>query len=174
MDLTDLYFAYGADLDLARMRIRAGEVEVLSPARLAGFRLAFFGHDPVWDSGMETLLTDEKTETWGVLYRLRPLEWERLDVCMGATLDGAGAYFHYPVEVTTEKGETHLVRTYRKSVRGEPRFPSSEFVAYVAGAARARGLPPAYLDFLSSMPSVPARYSVPRREPTQRRHLHVL
>lgn len=174
MDLTDLYFAYGADLDLAGMRRRAGEIQVVSTARLVGFRLGFFGHDPVWDSGMETLLADDKAETWGVLYRLRPAEWERLDACMGATLAGTGAYFHYPVEVTTGTGERCLVRTYRKSMRGEPRLPSREFLIHLANAARARTLPEDYQGYLRSLPSTPARYPVPRRDPEQRRHLHVL
>jgi hypothetical protein len=93
---------------------------------------------------------------------------------MGATLDGAGVYFHYPVEVTTENGENHLVRTYRKSVRGEPRPPSSEFMAYVIGAARARGLPSTYQSLLGSIPSVAAHYPVPRQDPNHRRRLHVI
>jgi hypothetical protein len=174
VDLTDDYFAYGADLDLARLRARAGDTQVVSPARLAGYRVAFFGHDPVWDSGMETLVADDQAETWGVLYRLRPLEWERLDLCMGANLDGAGAYFHYPVEVTTPSGETRLVRTYRKSARGEPCPPSREFLAHLLASARARGLPESYLATLSALPSTPARYPVPKQDPAQRRHLHVL
>jgi hypothetical protein len=75
MTLTDLYFAYGGDMDFATLRARAGGAQVVSPARLEGYRLAFFGHNPVWDSGMETLVADTKAETWGVLYRLLAAEW---------------------------------------------------------------------------------------------------
>jgi hypothetical protein len=174
VDLTSLYFAFGSDLDVARLRARAGDIEVLSPARLAGYRLGFFDHDPVWDGGMETLLADPAAETWGLLCRLRPAEWERLDACMGATLDGTGTHFHYPVDVTTATGETFLVRTYRRSVRGAPRLPSTEFLDYLVAAARVRGLPVSYQDHLRSLPSAPACYLVPRHDPAQRRHLHIL
>jgi hypothetical protein len=174
VDLTDLYFAFGADLDFARLRARAGDAEVVSPARLPGFRLAFFGRDPVWDSGVEALVADAEAETWGVLYRLRPLEWERLDTCMGTDLEGSGAHFHYPVQVETMAGEALLVRTYRKSVRGEPCPPSREFLAYLVEAARARALPEPYLASLSSLPATPARYPVPKRSASERRHLPLI
>jgi hypothetical protein len=174
VDLNDFYFAYGADMDCARLRARAGDVEVLAPARLAGYRLAFFGHDPVWDSGMETLRVDERAETWGVLYRLRPLEWERLDARMGAALDGTGAHFHYPVEVTTADGKDFLVRTYLRAERGEPRLPSTEFLAFLLAAGRARSLPTSFLEHLQSLPSTPARYPVPKHDSAHRRHLHVI
>jgi hypothetical protein len=174
MDLADLYFAYGADMDLPTLKTRAGEVTVVAGARLAGYRVAFFGHDRVWDSGMETLVVEAQAETWGVLYRLRPAEWERLDACVGATLDGAGAYFHYPVEVVTAPGALLQARTYRKAVQGEPRLPSREYVAFLAAAARARDLPADYQARLQALPSSPAAYPVPKADPARRRHLHLL
>lgn len=174
MDLSDYYFAYGSDMDFARLRSRAGDIEVLAPARLGGYRLGFFDHDPIWDSGIETLIADEAAETWGVLCRLRPVEWERLDACMGVTLDGMGKHFHYPVEVTTPAGEPYLVRTYQRTVRGEPRLPSTEFVDYLVAAARVRGLPESFQNQLRSLPSAPACYLVPRHDSAQRRHLHTI
>jgi hypothetical protein len=174
VDLTPFYFAFGSDMDLARLRALAGEIEVLGPARLAGYRLGFFDHNVVWDSGIETLLADAAAETWGVLCRLRPTEWERLDACRGANLDGTGTHFHYPVEVTTMTGEELLVRTYQRAVRGVPSLPSAEFLDYLVAAARVRGLPACYQDHLRSLPSAPASYLVPRHDPAQRRHLHVI
>ena len=174
VDLTDLYFAYGSDMDSATLRTRAGDVAVYSPARLVGYRVAFFGHDPIWDSGMETLLSDPEAETWGVLYRLRPAEWDRIDACMGATLDGAGAYFHYPVEVGTPAGEVRQARTFRKASQGEPRPPSSEYLTFLAASARSHDLPAAYQERLRAYPSIPARYPVPKKDPSWRRRLQVL
>jgi hypothetical protein len=174
VDLTDLYFAYGGDMDLGTLRSRAGDAAVFSPARLVGYRLAFFGHDPIWDGGVETLVKDAQAEAWGVLYRLRPAEWERLDTCMGASLDGAGAYFHYPVEVVTPAGAAQQVRTYRKAVQGEPRQPSTEYMSHLVAAARASTLPSEYQAYLRALPSTPARFPVPKRDPSRRRHLHLL
>jgi len=174
MTLTALYFAYGAHMDIATLRERAGDVQVSCPARLAGYRLGFFGHDPVWDSGTETLVTEAAAETWGVLFQLRAAEWERLDTCMGATLEGNGAHFHYPVDVETTLGERLEVRTFRKSVQGEPRLPSSEYVAFLVAAATSRELPAGYCEHLRALPTSPAGYPVPRRDPAKRRHLHML
>lgn len=173
-DLTDLYFAYGADLDLPTLKTRAGEVTVVSPARLAGYRVAFFGHDRVWDSGMETLVVDVQAETWGVLYQLRPAEWERLDASMGATPDGTGAHFHYPVEVATSAGALLQARTYRKAMQGQPRPPSREYLAFLVAAACAHGLPADYQGHLASLPSIPAAYPVPKADSARRRHLHLM
>jgi len=174
MILTDLYFAYGADMDLPTLKSRAGEAEVVGIARLVGYRLAFFGHNPIWDSGLETIVTDPAAETWGVLYRLRPAEWERLDTCLGATLEGTGTYFHYPVEVATPQGEQYLVRTYRKSSHAQPSLPSSEYLAHLTASATAQGLPSDYRNAMQALPSIPAKCSVPKKDPTERRRLHVI
>src|SRR5512147_3071453 len=164
MDLSDLYFACGEDLDLASLRARTGGGEVVSIARLGGYRLAFFGHNPVWDSGVEALVADDGAETWGVLYRLRAIEWERLDTLVGAGLDGTGAHFHYPVEVETPAGEHCLACTYRKATRGQAQPPSREYLALLVEQASARGLPAGYVEALAAIPSTPARYAVPQRD----------
>ena len=174
MELTDLYFAYGGDMDRDRLRALAGEVEVVAPACLVGYRMAFFGYDPIWDSGTETLVEDKQSEIWGVLYRLRVFEWDRLDSIRGATLAGVGAYFHYPLEVTTAAGEAFMVRTYRIAEHGAPRLPSREYLAFLAASAQAHGVPSAYQEALRALPSMPASYPVPRRDPAQRKRLHLL
>jgi hypothetical protein len=173
MSLSDLYFAYGAHMHIETLRALTGDASVVSSASLAGFRLAFSGYNPVWDGGSETLGADEHAETWGVLYRLRPLEWERLDGHMGATLEGTGAHFHYPVDVTTPSGDKLQVRTYQKSTRGEPRAPSREYLAFLLAAATARGLPATYRESLAALPVVPASYPVPKND-SKRRRLPVL
>jgi hypothetical protein len=174
MTLTDLYFAYGAHMDVPTLRERAGDVEVVSTARLVGFRVLFSGHDPIWDSGTETVVADASAETWGILYALRAAEWERLDTCMGATLEGAGAHFHYPVDVETPAGQCLQARTFRKSVQGELTLPSREYVDFLVAAATVGGLPDGYGKRLAAHPAMPARYPVPRPDPAKRRHLHLL
>lgn len=174
MSLSDLYFAYGADMDLATIKVRTGGAKVVSPARLVGYRVAFFGHNPVWDSGMETLVPDVEAETWGVLYGLRAAEWDRLDACVGATIEGSGAYFHYPVEVVTSGDEPYQVRTYRKSTQGETCRPSREYLDFLIRSAALQGVPASYQDLLRTLPSAVAKYRVPRMAPERRLHLPVL
>jgi hypothetical protein len=174
MTLTELYFAYGAHMDAPTLREQAGDVEVVSPARLVGLRVVFSGHDPIWDGGTETLVADASAETWGILYSLRAAEWERLDTRMGATLEGAGAHFHYPVEAQTPAGQSLQARTFRKSVQGELTLPSREYVDFLVAAATVSGLPDGYGKRLSALSAMPARYPVPRQNPMKRRHLHLL
>ncbi len=174
MSLTDLYFAYGAHMDLPTLRALAGDARPVSPARLLGYRILFSGHDPVWDSGTETLVADAQADTWGVLYRLRAAEWERLDLCMGATLEGAGQHFHYPVDLTTPLGERLQARTYQKSARGEQRPPSREYLDFLVAAAASHGLPAPYREALTTLPAPPARYPVPKTDPARRRRLPIL
>jgi gamma-glutamylcyclotransferase (GGCT)/AIG2-like uncharacterized protein YtfP len=173
MELTDLFFAYGADMNRATLRARCGGGEMVSAAFLSGSRMAFFGHDPIWDSGMETLVAGD-AGVWGVLYRLSASAWEKLDAFKGATLDGAGNYFHYPVEVETSGGGSCLVRTYKKSAQGTPHGPSSEYLALLLKGAAENGLPLAYQDFLRQIPSEPATYAVPRTDGKRRGSLVVL
>jgi gamma-glutamylcyclotransferase (GGCT)/AIG2-like uncharacterized protein YtfP len=174
MELTDLLFAYGAEMNRETLRARCGGGEMISAAFLSGCRIAFFGHDPIWDSGMETLLADDNAGVWGVLYRLTVSAWEKLDTYKGATLDGAGNYFHYPVEVVTSGGGSCLVRTYKKNTRGTPHCPSSEYVALLLKGAAENGLPLGYQDFLRAIPSEPAKYVVPRTDGKKRGSLVVL
>lgn len=177
MSLSELYFAYGAHMDLGTLRALTGDLLVVSPASLHGYRVAFSGYDPLWDGGNETLIADGHAETWGVLYRLRSLEWERLDASMGATLEGTGAHFHYPVDITTPLGDRLQVRTYQKTTRGEPRPPSREYLAFLIAAAATQGLPATYRDRLAAVPVGRASYPVPKIDPTRaptRRRLPVL
>jgi len=174
MSLTDLYFAYGADMDLATVKARAGGAQVVAPGRLVGYRVAFFGHNPVWDSGLETIVAEVETETWGVLYRLRAAEWDRLDACVGATIEGSGAYFHYPVEVVTSDDEHCQVRTYRKSSQGKTGQPSTEYLDFLIRSAASQGVPVTYQDILRALPSTAAKYRVPRMAPEGRLHLPLL
>jgi len=174
MDLTDLFFAYGAEMDRETVRARCGGAEVVSAACLSGYQIAFFGHDPIWDSAMETLVADDSAAVWGVLYRLNDVAWDRLDACKGATIEGVGTYFHYPVEVITSGGGSCLVRTYKKNTHGAPSCPSNEYLALLRKGAAAHGLPLAYQDFLRSIPCETARYAVPRTDGKKRGSLVVL
>ena len=51
-----LYFIYGSNLLPGQMAARCGKPEALAIARLAGHRLAFFGHSAMWDSGEATVI----------------------------------------------------------------------------------------------------------------------
>jgi hypothetical protein len=63
------YFAYGSNLDLARIRSRVPAVGLIGPALLQHMRLTFDkrGRD---GSGKANLAEDTASHVWGVLYAL--------------------------------------------------------------------------------------------------------
>jgi hypothetical protein len=161
LELSGLYFAYGTDMAHDVLRGRGGHPEVVAPARLVGYHLGFYGYTETWDSGMETVVEAAATETWGVLYRMGPLDWERLDSWMGARLDGGGPYFHYPTTVVEPCGRKHMVRLYKKDILGTERLPSTEYLNLLIRGAEQNSLPAAYVDGLRRCSSKPASFPVP-------------
>lgn len=161
-ELTNFYFAYGADMSPRVLRDRGVRAEAIAIAQLCDFELAFFGHSWVWDSGQETLVERHGASVWGVLYQLTSLDWERLDDWMGARLDGAGAYFHYPSIVRTPSGEPHHVRFYKKDILRQPTLPSDAYLAQLIEGARYHCLPSGYIAQLEQLPVHKADPTVPR------------
>lgn len=51
-ELSDLYFAYGADMNLQQIRSRCGRPAVVGAARLEDQRMSFYGHTEIWDVPM--------------------------------------------------------------------------------------------------------------------------
>jgi hypothetical protein len=160
-EIGNLYFAYGPDMDPEVLRRRGGRPVAVAVARLADFRLAFFGRTATWDSGMETVVKSPGDEVWGVLYDLGALAWDHLDGWMDARMDGAGTYFHSPVEVVDLSGRRHHVRLYRKNRQGEPTLPSVEYLDLIVGGAGQQGLPTRYVERLRRTVARKASFPVP-------------
>ncbi len=78
--LSDLYFAYGSNMNHEQIHARCNRPKVISPARLADYRLAFYGYSEAWDGAFETVEPMPGSEAWGVLFFLSKLDWERLDL----------------------------------------------------------------------------------------------
>ncbi|MBB4200418.1 hypothetical protein CCR94_09595 [Rhodoblastus sphagnicola] len=158
-----LFFAYGGAMDPAQISGRCGLMpEKIAPARLADYALGFFGRDERWDGGEETILRQVGAHVWGVVWKVPARAFDRLDAWQGVRLDGTGAYFHSPVNVTTADGETIAALAYRKTELGFTNPPSAPNLARIASAARAHGLPDAYVAALDARPSVAAEGPVPR------------
>ncbi len=163
-DASRLFFAYGSNMNTAQVRARCGsQPRALGPARLPGYRMAFYGQSKKWDGAQETLDREPAGEVWGVVYALDFGAAEKLDGFQDVRMDGAGAYFHYPTEVVTASGEKLEVVLYKKDQAEEPGEPSREYLGFILEGAEEHGLPAAYIEQLKATPSHPARYEVPRR-----------
>jgi gamma-glutamylcyclotransferase (GGCT)/AIG2-like uncharacterized protein YtfP len=164
--ISDLYFAYGSNMNLEQIQARCSRPALVSTARLDGYRLAFFGYTEAWDGAYETVEPMPGCEVWGALFSLSNLDWERLDLWQDARMGGGGMYFHFPVTVTDPQGNKHRVRMYKKDVQGEPRLLSREYLEFILSGARQHGLPGHYTRKLEKLATVKATYPVPTRADT--------
>jgi hypothetical protein len=148
-----LFFSYGQDMNPDMMANRGAEL--ISVARLAGFKLDFSGHSTYWGGGEENALPSPHSDLWGAVYALSFKDAEALDGRQGARLDGTGPYYHYPVLVHDASGGAYHALMYRKSRNDTPRPPSRAQLDCVIAGARARGLPENYVARLAARPIDP-------------------
>ncbi|MDR3724343.1 MAG: gamma-glutamylcyclotransferase [Terracidiphilus sp.] len=161
--LDNLFFAYGANMNLAHLRQRCSHPVRVAVACLQNYRIGFYGHSEIWDGAMETAIEAEGSQLWGVLYALSGSDWDQIDQWQDARFDGAGRYFHYPIQAMDAHGKRYDARLYKKDVLYAPQLPSNSYMELILDGARQNQLPPAYIDSLSAIPTIPAHYAVPMR-----------
>ena len=139
-----LYFAYGSNLHLARMRERVPSAEVVGRARLGGFRLSCdkCGAD---GSGKANLRTDSRAEVWGALYRLDPADWRILDAC-------ETRYERVSVRVEV-LAEPRPAETYISEAFTANPVPYDWYWRLVLDGAREHALPADYIRTLQDQPT---------------------
>jgi gamma-glutamyl-gamma-aminobutyrate hydrolase PuuD len=145
--MTDLYFAYGSNLKLSRMRERVPSARALGPARLLGHSLGFdkCGRD---GSTKANLIADDGESVWGALYQIDAAHWEGLD-------GYERGYARSAVEVEKPGGARVTAQTYR-AVGPTADGPIFDwYLRLIVEGAREHGLPAAYLENLERVPSRP-------------------
>lgn len=161
--LKNLYFAYGSNMNLSQIGSRCSQPVAVGVARLADYRLSFYGHSKMWDGAMETVEPSRGDEVWGVMFSLSCPDWERLDDWQDARMNGAGMYFHCPGIVVSKDGQEHSVRFYRKDRQGVSQNPSQEYLEHIIRGASENGLPAIYIEALTNRTAHKASYTVPMR-----------
>ena len=167
------YFAYGSNMNLAQIKKRCSSPKVLGTARLPGYKLGFYGYSGIWDGAQETVVTDLKSEVWGVLYELQFFDFEQLDVYQDVRFDGTGPYFHYPVAVIDGEQETFDAMIYKKNILQEALLPSAEYLNFIVQGAIEQGLPSEYITLLQNMNTKPASYAVPLAQKSKLSYMNV-
>lgn len=74
-----LYFAFGSNLDAARMRRRCPDAVAIGTAELPRHRLAFVGHSRSWRGGVATVIRDREGTVRGRLYDVTLADLAKLD-----------------------------------------------------------------------------------------------
>lgn len=161
IDRPVLHFLYGADLNPERLAACCPGAEVRAIGTLQDYRLAFFGHSDLWDSGEETVVAAAGASVSGIVVALTAREADFLDKVRGVRLNGTGSHFHCPATVTTASGPVDVV-LYRLDDGRQPSLPSREYLAYIIDGARHHGLSAASIAALAAIASRPAAFPVPR------------
>jgi cation transport regulator ChaC len=143
------YFAYGSNMSPAIfLERRAMRPLATRRAWLDGHRLCFDLPVGPGERGVANLERCGDARVWGVLYRLTPEQFDRLDRTEGVH---RGFYRRTAVEVVVaDDGERIGAFTYlsRFSTRG--RKPSARYVGLLLEGARHHGLPDEYLRILQA------------------------
>lgn len=144
-----LYFAFGSNLDAARLHIHCPSARFVSTARLADHRLAFtIASRNTWHGGVGDVLVSPGDEVWGALWIIDGVHSRALDEQEGVFRDPP-AYRRYRVTVDTPAGDIVICRAYQVVAPDlEGIAPSPAYKGTIVRGARAIGLPAAYIEGL--------------------------
>ena len=150
---TQLYFAYGSNLNPAQMAERCPGHRVVGRACLHGYTVRFRGYGRDWAGAVGTVEPFAGSDVWGVVFELTPAHYVTLDRYEG--YDGPGEatnlYDRVEVAVEMESGGSVKCLTYviRPLAEG---LPSRAYLDAILTGARHHGLPAAYVAALEALP----------------------
>ena len=142
------YFAYGSNLSQQQMLRRTGSIPPSKVARLDHYQFAFRrvlqGSDVY-----ATIIPQENSAVYGVVYRCSPLAISRLDQFEGVS---ENCYQRKSVQVTGLDGEIFTSEVYiGQDFSEESAYPSSSYWASIRTGANEHGLPLEYIKVLSQI-----------------------
>jgi len=140
------YFAYGSNMSRAIFVERRGmRPSATAWGWLEGHRLCFDLPVGPGERGVANLVTDERSRTCGVLYRITVAESEVLDRTEGVH---RGYYSRLAVKVTTSENDIVSAFTYQSPHGSTGRKPSPRYIGLLLAGADEHGLPPDYVSVL--------------------------
>lgn len=141
-----LYFAFGSNLDIERLRMHCPSARLVSIARLAEHRLAFsIESKRNWHGGVADIRPSTGGEVWAALWLIDAAEGGPLDEQEGVFREPP-AYRRVTVEVTTPAGDVVRCRSYQVVAPDPKGFaPSPAYKQTILRGARALGLPAGYV-----------------------------
>jgi gamma-glutamylcyclotransferase (GGCT)/AIG2-like uncharacterized protein YtfP len=143
-----IYAAYGSNMDPAQMHQRCPHSPVRGSAWLTGWRLTFGAEDLGWDGALPTLVEDELSSVFVLLYDVTETDAAALDAWEGADI---GLYTKLRVRVSALEGD-QVVWTY-VLLAYEGGLPSARTIGAIADAAEEAGAPADYCREIRLRPS---------------------
>jgi gamma-glutamylcyclotransferase (GGCT)/AIG2-like uncharacterized protein YtfP len=142
-----LYAAYGANLDPARMALRAPASPAVGHGWLQGWRLTFGGEDLNWEGALATVVEDPSESVFVMLYDVPSQDESTLDSWEGTDL---GLWRKFRTRIAALDGEEVAWMYVLDDYEGG--LPSARYLAAIADAADSAGAPSDYTAHLRNMP----------------------
>ncbi|MCY4641067.1 MAG: gamma-glutamylcyclotransferase [Chloroflexi bacterium] len=151
-----LYFAYGSNLDAARLHRSCPGARPCGRARLPAYRLRFPLYSRRWGGGVADVVPDPSAEVWGALWRIAAGEAAALDRQEGVDRDPP-RYRRVELSVETSVGGRLSCLAYRVAAPDPDAAlaPSPDYLAAMLRGARAFSLPEAYVARLAALRPAP-------------------
>ena len=150
-----IYFAYGADLNPARMVQNAPGYKSIGAARLKGWGIAFPRYSATERSATMSIVRQPGDVVWGALYEVPDWDLPILDSIFGFDPDAPqDLNEHVRRDVEVERhGRPHPVdaQTYVAVPDNRGASPTAGYMMLVCDGARYHGLPRAYIGALQSV-----------------------
>jgi cation transport regulator ChaC len=140
-----IYFAYGSNMDEARMRQRCSSARFLFKAKLPNFRLAFTRFSRTNGCGAADILPEGCEAVWGVVYHIKDEQRGALEKAEGVPV---GAYKPFTADVHPDGDRAQRIKaaTYVVVTKENPcPKPSPAYKEHLVNGAIQWGLPEDYI-----------------------------
>ena len=146
------YFAYGSNLDLAKMKVRCPSSELISKGSLSGYRLTFNRYARGWGGGGADVIQDQGSEVWGLIFELSDIDLKRLDRYEGCYKDQTSLYERWKAVIDTPDGQVCDVCIYTVVEKQKFVRPTPEYLQIIKDAAVRWDFPKVYQQTLELAP----------------------
>jgi gamma-glutamylcyclotransferase (GGCT)/AIG2-like uncharacterized protein YtfP len=153
-----LYFAYGSNLDAARLHRSCPSARPQGAARLADHRLRFPLASTRWGGGVADVVPAPGDEVWGALWLIDAVDAAALDAQEGVHATPP-RYRREPVEIESaasspagERVRCLVYRVHDGVASTSELAPSAAYRDAMLRGARAFALPAAYVARLAALP----------------------
>ncbi|CAD7082753.1 unnamed protein product [Hermetia illucens] len=150
-----LYFGFGSNLLLKRIRIQNKTAVRKNIGKLKDYELDFYTNSTRWQGAPATIVPRLEKTVWGAVWEIDLNHMDDLDKQEGVD---QGVYIPISVPIETPDGQTLICRAYRLTKlppelrENEPipfdRQPSSTYLKTIIKGAIESGLPEKYIEFL--------------------------
>ena len=151
-----LYFAYGSNLDPARMNGRCPTAKFVCRAALPNHRLCFPRAGGMPAHGVAGIAVCCSSSTWGVIYEVPEFDMKSLDKAEGyhpERMPEDNSYNREPCQVLQEGDHARPIaaQAYFAVAQPNPPLPSATYMCHIIEGARYWHLPDEYIAELEAI-----------------------